>query len=440
MSSYISSLYQIEYRRRQAIVGQCQRELWQAQQAAAKNRAAWKAMLDNRTRKQVQLAEQEQRLSDEATAQVLRADAQRKARAGQVQRLLHCAEEEVQRCENAGANGVLRERLQTMQNAVSLFGATQQIQQQLELFLQQEIPAAREQVLQDAEQRRMEQVMQQKLPVPSNVHDASIQFVSLQTTGQAGLEPYTSPWQAFVQRLQMLRLEQETLGETRAGEILAEAEKTEAGQRNLFLLKHQAEVEALERSYAGLQEACRMRQEQRQQLQDRYLALCVLCQVRPTLPDDAAETQLERECGVLLAQYQKEKERQYVTNAFSEVLGSFGIEFESMHTDTNGQMQMQYHISTQAALQITRSDAGAFEMQFAGMTEGEQASLDEKRQAVEQAHAFCKRLPEIAAALRERGIVFDQVAVQQPTEETVAMVSEKGRNRIVRKQKAREMQ
>lgn len=440
MSSYISSLYQIEYRRRQAIVGQCQQELQQAQQAVAQNRAAWKTMLDNRTRKQVQLVEQEQRLSDEATAQVLRADAQRKARAGQVQRLLHYAEEEVRRCEAAGANGVLHEHLQTMQNAVSLFGATQQIQQQLELFLQEEIPAVREQVRQDTEQRRMEQVMQQKLPVHSNVKDESMQFVSLQTTVQAGLESYTSPWQTFVQRLQTLCLEQETLGESRAGEILAEAEKTEPGQRNLFLLKHQAEVEALERSCAGLQEACRMRQEQKRQLQDRYLALCMLCQVSPTLPDDTAETELERECSVLLAQYQNEKECQYVTNTFSEVLESFGIDFESMQTDANGQMQMQYHISAQAALQITRSDAGAFEMQFTGMTEGEQPSLDEKRQVVEQAHSFCKRLPEIAAALRERGIVFDQVAIQQPTEETVAMVSEKNRNQIGRKQKAREMQ
>lgn len=439
MSSYVSSIYRIEQQRRRAIVGQCRQELRQAEQAAAKNRAAWKAMLENRARMQVQLAEQEQKASDEATAQQVRADAQRKARTGQVRQLLRRAEETVRRCEAEGANGELRERLQTMQTTFSMFGASRELQQQLELFVEQEIPQERERVLQAAEQRRIEAALRQKSPLPSNVQGASMPFVSLRTAVQPGASPYTSPWQNFVQRLQRLQAQQETLEESRAGEILAEAEKTAPEQRNLFLLNHQAEVEMLEQNCAAFQAACRMQQEQKQHLLDRYLALCVLCQVQPALGQDAAGAELERECEALLAQYEKEKERQYVTNAFSEVLESFGVDFEAMDTDADGQMRMQYRVSAQAALQITRSDAGAFEMQFAGTTEGEQASLNEKRQVVEQAHSFCRRLPEIAAALRERGIVFDQVAVQQPTEETVAMVSARRNTRVAQTQKAREM-
>ena len=73
-------------------------------------------------------------------------------------------------------------------------------------------------------------------------------------------------------------------------------------------------------------------------------------------------------------------------------------------------------------------------MQFAGTIEGETASMDEKRQILEQAHSFCSHLPKIAAALQQYGIQFDQTAMQEPNEETVAIHSI-GQNRSLQQSK-----
>lgn len=440
MSSYISSEYYLERQRRLAIVNQCEQELQQAVRAASRNREEWKAMLEKRAQGQAALEQREQQAADETTAQSLRAETQRKILSQQITQLLANAQSQIRNCGSASVSGSLDEQLKTMQTGFSMFGATQELQRQLEHFVNEEIPRQRELVREQDEQHRMEEALQQNAALAgANVRDASRQFVSMQTTAQTKEAEYTSPWDNFVRRLEKLSLQQQVFGETQAQTWLEEAKQVAPAQRNLFLLQHQAEIQAMEEACMELTDAFQAHSEQLRQLQDRYLALCMLCEIQPTLPEEASEADLEKEVSALFEQYSKARERQYITNAFSEVLEDFGIDFEAMQTDEHGQLQMRYHISHQAGLQITRSDAGAFEMQFTGTAEGETPSLDEKRQVVEQAHSFCKRLPEIAAALGARGILFDQVAVQEPSEETVAMISRQGRARVYQTQKAREM-
>lgn len=439
MSSYASGEYYILVNNLRNIVQQCEQELQQAERAATQNKQEWEKMLQQRAKKQAELIAQAHKISGEVMAQELHADTQRKVRTQRVESLLHQAEKIVQHCETEEIKDFLRERLRVMQTSFSMFGATTEIKQQLEQFLQREVPEAQEKARQMAEQKFTEEALQGQHNLFSNVEDTSLEFVSLRTKEEQKQNAYISPWQSFVEKLQKLCLQEEELGEKRAQILLKEAERTVPDCRNLFLLNHQAEVEDLEKAYVDLEAARKMQAERTDKLQNRYLALCMLCRVRPALLEDVSDVELEKECKALFARFQKEKEQQYVTNAFAEVLESFGIDFESMQTDDLGQMQMRYHISAQAELQVIRSDAGAFEMQFSGISEGEQASLDEKRQVVEQAHSFCKRLPQIAEALRKRGIVFEQVGLQEPNEDTVAMVPRFTRSQMFETKKAREL-
>lgn len=439
MSSYISSQYSIERQRRRAIVQQCNQELQQATRAAADNRAQWKAMLEERARKQAELRIQEKRAADEAAAQTLRVQAQRKSCDAQVRRMLETAAENVAACEKLGNSADLRERLRTMQEGFSMFGASGELQRQIEHFITEEIPARRQQLVQETEKAREQKDLKESMAAHANLKDQSTKFVSMQTDVSDERTRYTSPWNRFVQRLQALSAGQQPLGDTRSQELLEKAQQLPASHRNRFILQNETTVRQMERELAEMETLQDTGAEWHSHLWDQYLALCMLCDVQPALTEDASEIQLEHENETLFARYQTEKERQYVTNTFSQVLDSFGITFEAMETDGFGQLQMKYHISEQAQLQITRSDAGAFEMQFSGTSADEVASTDEKRQVVEQAHAFCQKLPQVAKALQERGIVFEQVAVQQPTEENVKIVHRREQNKVWKAANMREM-
>ena len=439
MSSYISSQYSIERQRRRAIVQQCNQELQQAIHAAAENRAQWNAMLEARKRTQEQLRRREQLAADEADAQALRVKVQRKMRDEETKQLLETAVERVSDCQKLGQSEDLVEQLRTMQQGFSMFGSSDQLQMQVQYFIAEEIPRYRQQLMQDAEKRQSKEAFQAFQALHANCKDHSAQFISMQI-GQADTpEFYVSPWKQFVQRLRAVCNNQLPLGDTRGQDLLEQALQVDEAQRNRFLLHHEATVKQIEEELASItlyQDQCT---EWRDTLYNRYLALCMLCDIYPSPLDEISDMELEHTTETLFAQYQKQKERQYINNAFSQVLDHFGIAFESMDTDEYGQLQMKYHISDRAHLHITRSDTGSFEMQFSGVSDGETASIDEKRQIVEQAHLFCQKLPQVAKALEERGILFHQVAMQQPTEENIHIVSHCRESRFRTVEKAREM-
>lgn len=434
MSSYVSSTYIIERSRRMGIVAQCQRELQQATQEAQANREAWLAMLDRRNRTQSELNNKERLEKSEAQLQYVQLQEQRKRRAVQLKQMLQRAEQSVKQLEALGADGTMRERLHTMKQGLSMFGASEELLAQVKHFNLEELPRRKEQMMQQRQASQEQQLQRAKRQMSVQVKDGSTNFVSMQTEPEQQKPQHKVPWDLFIQRLKILCEKEEKLGESQAHQMLEEARQTAPARRNLFLLQKQDQMEQLEQQLAALEDVRQIGDAHRQQLQDQYLALCMLCGEQTVLTSSADTTELELENARLFHQYRQEKERQYVTNALSRVLEQFGIEFEEMQTTANGHLHLKYQVSQQAQLHITRSDTGAFEMQFAGTIEGETASMDEKRQILEQAHSFCSHLPKIAAALQQYGIQFDQTAMQEPNEETVAIHSI-GQNRSLQQSK-----
>lgn len=438
MSSYVSSQYYIEHNRLTAIEKQCQAELDGAKARAAANRKELLAALE--AQKERAKMASEQKIQNQVTESVAEEQVREKQEAKRAKQMLLEAQEEVQAFEQKfGENRMFEEKLLMLDHALGMFGANPQFFAELTRLLEEEIPAQRIKI---SEVRMHDQEVLRAEKASAGygaAQDKSAEFVSLRQNIEEGAHQNKTPWEQFLARLSALVKKQEIFGETTALELLEKAEQIEASQQTLFLLQNRDEVDEMEREASDL---CETTQEQLQSVQkmyDAYLGACLLCEEDPVLTETSLYTELEFEYNRMQEKYQNLRRQQYITKAFSDVFMEYGIDFTSMEEDEKGRLHLEYSMDEQAGLHIMRSASGAFEMQFSGHTKSAEASLDERRQAVEKAHSFCKYLPQIAEALKERGILFDQMMVKEPAEESIRMESRQQQARHKEAQKLRRM-
>lgn len=430
MSSYISSRYTIEHNRLSGIIEQCRQEVKNAANAITAINAERDAARQASADRQRELTQKEQSARDAAALQMAGAAAQRKIVAGRAKALLRSAAEKVAAAEKEGQGGALREQLQVMQNSLTLFGATEQLCRQLEAF---------DHYLAHRPARPAVAPVAAVSGIQDALADKSREFVSLRSENAAPAARRQSPWQRFVQRVQVQCEAQEPFGETSARQLLEQAMQIPPEKQNWFLLAHQQELARIEQTTAEIAGVRQTGLRQKQHLWQEYRAVCLLCGARPGLTQQSDAASLERETARLFEAYTKEREQQYVSNAFTQVLERYGIDFDTMENAAEGCLHLQYHMSAGAQLHVTRSEAGAFEMEFAGVSASNSASMDERRQVVEKARSFCSLLPQIAQELKERGIVFDQVAVQQPDEQNVRILHRHEKSERFTARKAKQM-
>ena len=439
MSSYVSSSYYIEHARLRNIEHQCQREL---EDALARVRAGKKEMereLQNLKNRELQKSALERERRNTAAEELVTEALRKKYDAQRAEQLLEDARLQVEDYERTfGTHTEFRERLQMQRDSFAMFGATGQFFLALEQLVTHDLPADRKRLTQERESARLTQRVEQLVDEHVHTRDQSARFVSLKQENEEGGQAEKSPWERFLARVVALKQIQEEFQETGAEELLEEANRQSAAGRNRFLLRNMERLQEMEAEYADLRRSISDRQESVARVYEEYLGICYLCREPPTLTEASSRETLERECERLREQYQRMREQQYITNAFTEVFEKHGISFESMETDAHGGLRLAYQIDEQAGIRVTRSGSGAFEMQFSGHSASAQASLDEKRQAAEKAHGFCAHLLRIFEELKQRGVVFDQMMMKEPDEETIRMEQRKtasGR-REVEKRKA----
>jgi hypothetical protein len=249
-----------------------------------------------------------------------------------------------------------------------------------------------------------------------------------------------TPWEAFMERLQAVAELEKLHFETDAEEMLEEAQAVAPNRRNFFLQQNQLRLQELE-------ERAEEFKDQQEQISDKtiedfcsYLAITRKLGLearfaRSDLYDPYTVGEMRRETEELLEQYKKQKEREYTANAFSTVMKRHNLRFENMTLDEHGRTHLEYSIDQQAGIRITKSDSGAFAMQFQGTSQGSSASMDEKRSMVEKAKHFCSLLPSIVQELEEEfGISFEQTALQPPEIEHIEI---KQSTKSARKETAR---
>lgn len=429
MSSYISSAYYLEHKRLNGIMEQCRHEMQWAMNAIQEIQAEQEASRQQSRQRQQNLLQKEQAAQDTADRQLATASAQRRIMERRARTLMEATVRKVEEAEQAGESGALREQLHVLQNALELYGATEQLCSRLEAFDQYLIQRPSQPEVGSAE----------KTPaIQADLQDRSREFVSLHSERSAPVSRTLSPWPRFLERLRVVCEVQEPLGESAAQVLLEQAMQVPAEQQNWFLLSHQAELTDMEEAAAeilAVQQAATQRQNR---LWQEYRAVCLLSNIQPNLPEKSDGVRLEQETQRLFTAYKKQKEQEYVTNAFTQVLERYGIEFDTMETTAEGTLHLEYSISSGAQLCVSRSEAGSFEMEFAGVTSGQNPSMEERRQVTEQAKSFCSLLPQIAQELKDRGVLFDQVALQQPDEQNVRIRQRRSRSghQEVRKAKA----
>lgn len=410
MSSYISSAYYLERERLNGIMEQCRHEMQWAMNAIQEIQAEQEAGRQQSRQRQQNLLQKEQAAQDAADRQLATAAAQRRIMERRARTLMEAAVRKVEEAEQAGESGVLREQLYVLQNALELYGATEQLCSRLEAF---------DQYL-TQRPSQPEVVCAEKTPtIQADLQDRSREFVSLHSERSAPVSRTLSPWPRFLERLRAVCEVQEPLGESTAQVLLEQAMRVPAEQQNWFLLSHQAELTDMEEAAAeilAVQQAATQRQNR---LWQEYRAVCLLRNIQPNLSEKSDGVRLEQETQRLFTAYKKQKEQEYVTNAFTQVLERYGIEFDTMEATAEGTLHLEYSIGSGAQLCVSRSEAGSFEMEFTGVTSGQNPSMEERRQVTEQAKSFCSLLPQIAQELKDRGVLFDQVALQQPDEQNV---------------------
>lgn len=399
------------------------------QQLASHDRA-YEEEMERRQKKR----EEEQQLRRGQQERLACADEKKAAQTQEICALLERASRQLDGWE--GADTSLARQLDTLQQNFALFGPSDQLEEQLRHFCDTTLPALRKQRVREVRQARFSSPAAEFAGAASTGHE----FVSLHMNEEK--EPacgQDGAWLRFLERLQALRQTQRMIGTIRAEELLGQAAQFAPEQRNWFLLQTEEELLEMEREAELFQTIWQKKQDQAEEMRLDYLAACALCEVRPQDTTDWPPHTVERETQRLLETHQRLRERQYVTHAFSQVLGQYGIEFEEMQEVDAGRIELRYSMKDSADIRVIRSDAGAFEMEFLGTINEEEASRDARRAITEKAHAFCRLLPEISRKLKEKGILFDQTAIRQPSEETVRIVSRRRGNRRVGRNEQKEM-
>ena len=414
---------------------------------ALKNQLEYDAELEGRASEESSRREKEDLARDAAQAQV-REELQAEARIRQeIEKKVHQMDLAIKAFEaEFGESAQLREMAGTLHHSEQLFGDSGQLVQELDDMIYLIIPGMSEERREERHTKQVQGMFAEIAYRNKRVDDTSEEFVSLhrgdrekkQTAGK-------TPWESFTERLKAVAAVEEAYFETEAAEMLEEAEAVAPARRNFFIQQHEQELMEMEERAAEYQG-------QQQSLSEKvmddfclYLAMARKLGVEPRfteadLTDEYALASMREETEILTDRYRKSRERQYTVNAFTTVMKRHNLVFESMTVADDGRTDIEYSMDHQTGVRISRSDSGAFEMQFQGKSRGETVSTDERRSITEKAKHFCTLLPEIVEELdKEFGITFEQTALQPPSAENIEIRSAAGSARRERARAAKTM-
>lgn len=349
--------------------------------------------------------------------------------------------------EEFGEDQTLREMSLTIRRSEELFGDGMELLQELEDLVYVVIPGMAEERREEHREKEIREKIARAVTDRQHVMDTSETFVSLYQSKESGENNSSrTPWERFMERVQNVASVEAAYFESGASDILAEAEELPLNRRNIYLQQHQLQLIEMEERAAEFRS-------QQQKLSDqvmddfcRYISIVRQLGISPQyteedLMDPFAIADMRRDTEDLVEEFKKVKERQYTVHAFTSVMKRHNLHFENMNVDDGGRTELEYTMDTQTGVRISRSESGAFEMQFQGKSRSVEASIDEKRSMTEKAKHFCSLLPEIVKELEEEyGITFDQTSLQPPVVENIEIRQAASGKRYERARTAKAMQ
>lgn len=412
-------------------------ELDQISGVAQANREQYEETVKRRTTEEDSRRIREQLAEDAARKRVLDKSMEAEKLEQEIQDKIAHMEKSIKAFETEfGQNIELRKMDDTIRQSRRMFGSSQQLVQQLDDLVNEVIPGmAREYRLKE-QNNRLERSLKQHALNGMQTMDTSEDFVSLASPRTADRkESAKSPWDRFMERVQAVAQVESAYFESDAAQILKEAKSIGSERRNLFILQHDEQLTDMEEKASEYRKQQEYATEQIRNEYFMYTAVAKNLGLEPRftleeLTDKNKLSSMRQEAEELMQQYRLICERQYTVNAFTKVMERHHLTYENMTVEEDGRTKIEYSMDEQAGVRITRSNSGAFEMQFQGKSRTNTVSMDERRRVTEKAKHFCSLLPEIARELDEEyGITFQQTEVQPPDTENIEFRTEESSKR-----------
>ena len=430
------------YRLEQAEEEECrkQQELQAIIALAEENRREYEDILRERINEEETRKSSEKSLKDAARRQLLEEQRTRERLREEIISQMEKMDKAVEAFEGEfGRDYKVREMSDTIHQSFEMFGSGVQLLEELQDLIFVIIPGMAQEKRKEARAADIDRRLGKVEADSFRVKDTSEEFVSLYTGNEkTQKEAGKTPWESFTERIRAVAQVEAAYYESEAAQMLEEAEATAPARRNFYIQKHQRRLHDLEDR--ALEYMKLHRQMSDQGLDDLYLyiAMAKKLGIEPQyseedLSDPYLVADMREETQKLVEEYKKRKERQYVTNAFTVVMKRHNLVFENMDVSDDEMTQIEYSMDRQTGVRITRSESGAFEMQFQGKSKGESVSMDERRSITEKAKHFCSLLPSITKELEEEfGISFEQTSLQPPSEENIEIRKEGSLTRVER--------
>lgn len=403
----------------------------EAERNRRENLEAEKAVRDEAVLNRVKQEEQKETISREMAM-------------AETEALLEVAQEQAAKLEEgSGEKQYLLEKIGTFRQSVDLFGLSLELADNIRKFTQNQLPEMMRKWSAAREQERMEKQSNARLRVRGTVVDNSRTFVSMNIQ-TVQTEAAASPWEIFVERLQSLAKTQSLYDGHEAEQCLNEIRELPPERQNAYMMMHRKALSQWEAEAASFAQTVETAEQQKTKAYDAFQKMVMLCgeealAVQENVSPEDSPQKLERMYQQLLDRYIARKEQQYIEHVFQEVFAENGIAYESMHADEEA-LRMTFEMQEGLLVSFESGEDGAFGMEVYGVSDSAQVSREERRHACEQTESFCKHLPQITEALRERGIVFEPRTVIAPSEESMRFVTNNnGSRRVAEEEQKRTM-
>ena len=402
-------------------------ELQKINAIAEKNQAEYENIIHERICEESRRKSSESRIKDAARRQHFEELQAREILEEKIRSQIENMDREVQSFEKElGQEQKIREMCDTIHQSEKMFGYSKQLLQDIEDFVYVILPETAKEKRKDMRTAKIDRRLARIEVESFQISDTSEKFVSL-FIGDDGskVEEFRTPWDNFMERIYAVVAVEAAYYESEASELLNKAKAIAPASRNFFVQQNQIRLGELEDRSMEYKNQQKLLFEQK--LDDLYLYLSISKKLgleprysKENLKNSYLVADMREETARLIEEYKKRKERQYVTNALTVVMKRHNLTFENMDVGEDGITHIEYSIDKQTGVRITRSEFGAFEMQFQGKSKGESASMDEKRTILEKAKHFCHILPTITEELeKEFGISFEQTSLQPPDIENI---------------------
>lgn len=420
MSSELSGRYRLELEQKYRIENDCRAALKACLEQRANEKAQWQ-------QKDAAWEQKAEQAAGQAAADQTAAEEQARKKMWALRRRLGALKEW---CRPLDGAEELHHQLQLVDAMLTDSSSCAFAKARLDWLEQEVIPRCEAQA---AAARQAEKAAAEPASVRrSKTANVRQDFVPLAFEAQQEAPREQTPWEKFCSRVQQM-LEQ--AGGAPLPEMTALAQRlqdTEPGQQNERMLQERELLARLERQAARMAQM-KQSSEEHQSEQQQYRFLCEKLGIAE---NTYSGEELRKENDRLFALWCAQEEENYIQKSLQEAFAQADIPFAALEK----QRSVAAELSGNMRLDMARDELGTFSIEVYGVADSAQEAAAQKDRMVEQCRHFCRQFPQIVDALREKGVLLEDIGQIEPAKTTLDVRVHSSRRRTVETDREREMQ